>query len=198
MHTKKRIAILLFDDVEVLDFTGPFEVFSVTNELADYTLMDIYTVAARKGSITAKNGLTVIPDYEISQAPEPDLLIIPGGDGTRPILQQDRIITWIITTSRKAEKILSVCTGSLVLAQCGLLNGLQATTHHQAFNELQRLAPETEIVTESRFVDNGKILTSGGISAGIDMSLYTIEHFYGKETAARTAAYMEYPYTSSS
>lgn len=189
---KRNTAILMFDDVEVLDFAGPFEVFSVTNELGNYSLLNVYTVARDTTPITARNGLSVIPDHSINDAPRPDILIVPGGSGTRPILQQQDILNWIERTSQCAEKVLSVCTGALLLAKVGLLDGLKSTTHHSAFELLGQLAPSTEIVRNARFVDNGKVITAAGISAGMDMSLYVIEMLYGKVTAQHTAEYMEY------
>jgi transcriptional regulator GlxA family with amidase domain len=189
---KLNTAIFIFDDVEILDFAGPFEVFSVTNELSDYSLLNIYTVAREKSSITARNGLSVNPDYSINDAPQPDIMIIPGGRGTRPILQQQDILTWIKQKSQNADKVLSVCTGALLLAKVGLLDGLKSTTHHSAFELLGEIAPGTEIVRDARFVDNGKVITSAGISAGIDMCLYVIEMLYGKEASDNTANYMEY------
>jgi transcriptional regulator GlxA family with amidase domain len=190
--SKKNTAILLFDDVEVLDFAGPFEVFSITNELNDYTILNIYTVAQNKSPIIAKNGLSVNPDYELSEAPKPDLLIIPGGYGTRKLLQQPGAINWIKDNADPAEKVMSICTGALLLAKAGLLEGLKATTHYQVFDTLAELAPNTEILRNERFVDNGKILTSAGVSAGIDMSLHVIGLLYGKYEAIKTARYIEY------
>jgi len=189
---KKNSAILLFDDVEVLDFAGPFEVFSVTNELNDYSFLNVYTVAREKAPVKARNGLSVNPDYAMNEAPAPVILIVPGGLGTRPVLEQYDVISWIKESASNAEKVLSVCTGALLLAKAGLLEGLKATTHHGAFEILTEIAPNTEIVRDERFVDNGKVITSGGISAGIDMSLYVVELIYGREAAQKTAAYMEY------
>jgi transcriptional regulator GlxA family with amidase domain len=189
---KRNAAILIFDDVEVLDFAGPFEVFSVTNELNDYSLLNVYTVARNKAPVTARNGLSVNPDYSISEAPPPDILIVPGGSGTRPILGQPDLLSWIQQTSLAAEKTLSVCTGALLLAKVGLLDGLKCTTHHSAFDLLGEIAPGTEVVRKARFVDNGKVITSAGISAGLDMSLYVIEMLYGQKAAQATAEYMEY------
>ncbi len=192
---KRNTAILLFDDVEVLDFAGPFEVFSITNELNDFTILNIYTVAQNNSPITAKNGLSVNPDYELPEAPEPDLLIIPGGYGARKLLQETDVINWIKDSADPAEKVMSVCTGALLLAKAGLLDGLRATTHYQVFDKLAELAPNTEILRNERFIDNGKILTSAGVSAGIDMSLYVIGLLYGKDEARKTARYIEYKST---
>lgn len=189
---KLKTAILIFDDVEVLDFAGPFEVFSVTNELNGYSLLNVYTVAREKAPVTARNGLSVNPDYSIDDAPQPDILIIPGGSGTRPLLLQQDMLAWISRAAQNADRVLSVCTGALLLAKIGLLGGIKATTHHSAFETLAEIAPDTEIVRDARFVDSGSIITSAGISTGIDMSLYVIELLYGTKNARQTAAYMEY------
>lgn len=189
---KKNTAIFIFDDVELLDFTGPFEVFSVTNELADDALMNVYTVAEEKRAVRTKNGLSVNPDYAIKNAPSPEILIVPGGRGTRLLLQNAPVIDWLKTRADSAERVLSVCTGSLLLARAGVLDGLKATTHHLAMDELKQAGPNVEILTGERFVDNGKVVTSAGISAGIDMSLYVVGRMYGETAAKKTAGHMEY------
>ncbi len=189
---RKNTAILIFDDVEVLDFTGPYEVFSVTDELSEYQRLNVFTVARESRPIIARNGLSVNATYTLKNAPVPDILIIPGGEGTRQVLDQEDVLTWIFQSAVSAEKVLSVCSGAILLAKAGLLKGLKATTHHQVFDVLESIAPETSIVKGQRFIDNGKIITSAGISAGIDMSLYVIEQLFGAEVADSTANYMEY------
>jgi transcriptional regulator GlxA family with amidase domain len=195
---KKNIAILIFDDVEVLDFAGPFEVFAVTDELLGHEPFHTFTLALRPGSIRARNGLKIVPDFTLENCVSPDVLVIPGGQGTRALLNMPALHEWIRLKSRTAEIVMSVCTGALVLAQAGLLEGLRATTHHSAFELLRRLAPRTEIAEHERFVDNGRIITAAGISAGIDCSLHVVARLLGEETANRTAAEMEYerPVTS--
>ena len=188
----KNVAILLFNEVEVLDFAGPFEVFSVTQSLDGDSLFNVYTVAETTHPILARNNLSINPDYTLENHPLPDILIIPGGFGSRAALKQANIIQWVQQSAQQTQLILSVCTGALILAKAGLLNGLTATTHHHAFEELRQLAPETTVMTDQRFIDNGKILTSGGISAGIDLSFYVIAKLYGKAVAIQTAQYMEY------
>lgn len=188
----KNVAILLFNEVEVLDFAGPFEVFSITNSLEGDSLFNVYTVAETTQPILARNHLSINPDYTLENHPLPDIVIIPGGFGSRAALKQDHIIQWVQKSTQQAELVLSVCTGALILAKAGLLNGLTATTHHHAFEELRQLAPQTTIITDQRFVDNGKILTSGGISAGIDLSFYAIAKLCGEAVAVQTAQYMEY------
>lgn len=189
----KKVAILMFDDVEVLDFAGPFEVFSVTSELHEAERpFAVLTVAEHLAAVSARNGLSVNPDCTISDCPPPDILIVPGGMGTRKLIDNSAVISWIKDCSQTAELVLSVCTGSLLLAQAGLLEGLTATTHHQALDLLRKLAPNTTIVANRRFVDNGKIITSGGIAAGIDMSLYVVGKLLGTAAAEKTANHMEY------
>lgn len=188
---RRNVAILVFPDVEVLDFAGPFEVFAVTGELNADTF-HAFTVAETPGRVRARNGLKVVPDFTLESAPAPQILVVPGGAGTRPLLRKPVVLEWIRSRARSAEVVASVCTGSLVLAQAGLLRHLQATTHHENFAELAALAPDTDVVEGARFTDNGRVLTSAGISAGIDLSLHIVSRLLGEETATRTARYMEY------
>lgn len=188
----RNVAILLFDDVEVLDFAGPFEVFAVASELHDYSLFRVFTVAASAGPIRARNGLLIHPDYPLESAPRPDVLIIPGGIGTRTLMNNTAICSWIAAASGQAELTLSVCSGALLLTRAGLLTGLRATTHHQAIDLLREVAPDTEVIAGERYVDNGRIVTAAGISAGIDASLYVVGRLCGVAVSTRTAAYMEY------
>ncbi|MDJ0554148.1 MAG: DJ-1/PfpI family protein [Microcoleaceae cyanobacterium MO_207.B10] len=190
--SKKKVAIFIFNDVEVLDFAGPFEVFSVTSELDKNQLFEVYTVAEELKSVTARNGLSINPSYEIADCPTPNILIIPGGFGTRELMNNSLVIQWVQNCSRQAELVLSVCTGSLILAKAGLLVGLEATTHHLVIDDLRYLAPTTQVLENQRFVDNGQIITAAGISAGIDMCLYVVSILLGKEIAEKTAKYMEY------
>ena len=189
---KKNVAILLFDDVEVLDFAGPFEVFAVTDELRGYDTFNVFTVAENVGTVRAHNGLKVVPHYTLENCPAPQVLIVPGGFGTRALLHKPALLEWIQKRTAKSELTMSVCTGSLVLAKAGLLDGLRATTHHQCFDVLRDLAPRTEVIETDRFVDNGRILTAAGISAGIDCALYAVERLLGADAATATATYMEY------
>ena len=189
---RRTVAILLFDEIEVLDFAGPFEVFAVTDELAGYQLFKVVTVAAEKRAIRARNGLSVNPDYAFADCPRPDILIVPGGFGTRALLKNPAVLDWIKTVNAGAEIVASVCTGSVVLGRAGLLDGLKATTHHECFDLLREHAPRTAVVETDRFVDNGRVLTAAGISAGIDMSLHLVSRLHGAAVAQKTATYMEY------
>lgn len=189
---RKNVAILLFDDVEVLDFAGPLEVFAVTDELRGQSAFNVYTVAESPGTIRARNGLKVVPQFTLENAPPPHVLIVPGGVGTRPLLGRASLLEWLRQKSRDAELTMSVCTGSLLLAKAGLLDGLRATTHHQVLDLLREVGPRVSVVEDERFVDNGRILTAAGISAGIDCSLHVVERLLGADAANATARHMEY------
>lgn len=188
---RRNVAILIFPEVEVLDFAGPFEVFAVTGELNADTF-HTFTVAETPGSVRARNGLKLVPDFTLENAPASQILVVPGGAGTRPLLKKPAVLEWIRQRARRAEIVASVCTGSLVLAQAGLLHNLRATTHHENFADLAALAPNTEVVEDVRFTDNGQVLTAAGISAGIDLSLHLVSRLLGEPVATRTARYMEY------
>jgi len=193
---RRHVAILVFPDVEILDFAGPFEVFAVTNELNGGDVFHTFTVAEQPGSLRARNGLKLVPDFTLENCPSPGLLVVPGGAGTRPLLRKPSLLEWIRQRTRRAEIVASVCTGALVLAEAGLLHNLRATTHHENLAELAALAPNTDIDAGVRFTDNGQILTAAGISAGIDLSLHIVARLLGEETAQRTARYMEYPWSN--
>jgi transcriptional regulator GlxA family with amidase domain len=190
----RTVAILIFDDVEVLDFCGPFEVFSVANYLSGGTAFRVVTVAENAGPISTRGGLSVNPPHRLDDCPPPDVLLVPGGQGTRREMHNRTLTDWVARVAGPAELVLSVCTGALVLAKAGLLDGLQATTHHGAFDLLRQTAPNTTVHTDRRFVDNGKVICSAGIAAGIDMSLYTVARLLGGPTAEKTARHMEYPW----
>jgi transcriptional regulator GlxA family with amidase domain len=194
MHPRK-LAILIFDDVEVLDFCGPFEVFSVSREPETQTqLFDVYTVAEQDRPVIARNGLSVNPKYTFATCPTPDLFLVPGGRGTRTEINNPVIIDWITDNASHAELVLSVCTGALLLAKAGLLKGLSATTYHTAFEELANVDNSINLCPRNRYVDNGKVITSAGVSAGIDMALYVVERLHGKTQTEFTANHMEYEY----
>ena len=189
---RRRVAILIFDDVEVLDFAGPFEVFAVTDELQGHAGFDVFTLAEGPGTVRAVNGLKVVPDHTLESAPAPDVLVVPGGAGTRALLKRPALLEWIRTRARRAEITLSVCTGALVLARAGLLDGRRVTTHHEVLDLLRELAPAATVDPSRRFHDNGAILTAAGISAGIDCSLHVVGRLLGPAAAEATMRYMEY------
>ena len=188
-----NLAILLFDDAEVLDFCGPFEVFSVASNQTEQPLFRVST-AAEKTPITARNGLSINPDHTLDTCPQPDILLVPGGIGTRRELNNERVVAWIEKVAADAQLVLSVCTGALLLGKARLLDGLELTTHHVAYELLRETVPSSTVCEDRRFVDNGKVVTSAGIAAGIDMSLYVVERLAGQAIARATARHMEYPW----
>ena len=196
MATTRNLAIVLFEDAEVLDFCGPYEVFSLANRESDLPAFNVFLVAEVKSPVVARNGLSVNPDFDFEDAPHVDVLLVPGGIGTRKQLENDRLLDWIRRTADVAEMVLSVCTGALVLGKAGLLNGLELTTHHVAYDLLRELVPDSTVHEDRRFVDNGKVITSAGIAAGIDMSLYVVQRLVGYSAAVKTAKHMEYPWDS--
>ena len=189
---KRNVAILVFDDVEVLDFAGPFEVFAVTDELRAHAEFHVFTVSELRATVRAKNGLKIVPDFVPEACPAANVLVIPGGSGSRALLNRPLLLEWVRKQARGAEVVMSVCTGARVLARAGLLDGLRATTHHENIDELRELAPAALVTADERFTDNGKICTSAGISAGIDLSLHVVARLLGREAADTTARYMEY------
>lgn len=188
----KTIGILLFDDVELLDFAGPYEVFSVANELNNFGLFNVFTISETGKAIRSVHGMKVLPDYSISNCPAIDILLIPGGEGTKKVIGNALLLEWIQAVCEKSEITFSVCSGARVLARLGLLDNLEFATHHLVIDDVLSIASNARINTQKRFVDNGKIMTSAGISAGIDLALNILEKLYGRPVKEMTMAYMEY------
>jgi transcriptional regulator GlxA family with amidase domain len=179
--------------VEVLDFCGPFEVFTVANRFTDPPAVNVFTVAEKPRPVLTRGGLSVNQHHRLADCPRPDLLLVPGGQGTRREMHNAALIEWIKARSQEAELVLSVCTGALLLAKAGLLDDLEATTHHGAIDLLRQVAPKTMVHTDRRFVDKGRVVCSAGIAAGIDMSLHVVARLLGEEVAEQTARQREYP-----
>lgn len=188
--TARNLAILIFDGVQIIDYTGPFETFGHAY-IDDGPAFNIYTVSEKAGPITTAMGMTVTPKYSFDNAPRPDVLVIPGG-GVKEQMASANVIKWLQDKSKDAEVVMSVCNGAFILAKAGLLDGLQATTTSNLIPELREFAPKTKVVDDRRFVDNGKIITTAGLSSGIDGSLHVIERFLGRGTAQMAALGMEY------
>lgn len=187
-----NVGIFLFDDVELLDFAGPYEVFSVTAELNEFRFFKVFTISKDGAGIRTVNGLRVVPDFGFADHPQVDILVVPGGFGTRVAIKDRMILDWVQKVSAGTKITMSVCSGARVLGALGLLDGLAAVTHHTVVEHLREIAPAAVIEPDKRFTDNGKVMTSGGISAGIDLSLYIVRKLYGGATADKTVRYMEY------
>ncbi len=193
----RTVGIYVFDEVEVLDFAGPFEVFSTASRVFRRTApdaeppFDAFTVGASRSAVTARGGLVVQPRYSFADHPNLDVLLVPGGLVTVE-LDRPRVIAWVAARAATAELTASVCTGALLLARAGVLKGKAATTHWEDIAALRAMAPGTRVLQGGRWVEDGAVITSAGISAGLDMSLHIVARLAGRDLAMRTARQMEY------
>lgn len=191
--TVRNVGILIFPDVELLDFCGPYEAFSAASRDAT-PYFNTFTVAERPEPVASKAGLTFIPDYSFENAPKIDILVVPGGQGTRREIDNPAVISWVRHVAGVAELTTSVCTGSFLLGKAGLLQDGKATTHWGSIERMRETFPDVEVLENVRWVDDGAIVSSAGVSAGIDMSLHVIERLCGPAAAESSARLMEYDY----
>jgi transcriptional regulator GlxA family with amidase domain len=196
-----KAGILIFNDVEVLDFCGPYEVLSVvrldeSNRREAKSPFDVLLIAEKDEIVTATGGLRVIPDFTIKNHPVLDILIVPGGWGTRTEINNRLLLDWLSRTAGQLKLLTSVCTGAVLLGKAGLLDGVTATTHWKALDWFRQTCPRVNVVADQHVVQSEKIFTSAGISAGIDMTLKIVAHYFGNETAENTALHMEYRYNT--
>jgi transcriptional regulator GlxA family with amidase domain len=182
---QRNVAIFVHEGVELLDFGGPGEVFAATPGF------NVYTVAPSEAALISQRFLKVLPAYTIYNCPKPDIVVLPGGATSIPASNED-VIKWVRESAAHTEIMLSVCTGALLLSKAGLLDGKQATTWYGFIDRLQEATPKAKILRNTRFVDNGQIVTTAGVSAGIDGALRVVTKLMGKEAARATAKYMEY------
>ena len=193
----KTVGIYLFDDVELLDFAGPYEVFTTCSRVARRFGLPVpfetLAIGSSREAVTARAGLPMLPTQTFDDHPALDVLLIPGGVVDAQ-LRDRRVIDWIARTSRATPLTASVCTGALLLAEAGLLDGRPATTHWEDLGQLASDYPKVRVRTEGRWVDDDDIVTSAGIAAGIDMSLHIVARLCGLELATRTARQMDYPW----
>lgn len=199
---RKKVGILIFDDVEVLDYCGPFEVFSTTrlveeNRSESQSPFEVILIAEHQAPIVTSGGMRVLPDYSLEYCPQLDILVVPGGWGTRPLMDNPKLLGWLQGITPTLELLTSVCTGALVLGQAGLLEGKQVTTHWRSLDWMQELFPQTTVLKTQHVVEDGDLLTSAGISAGIDMALKVVSRYCGEPVARATAKHMEYPFPDS-
>jgi transcriptional regulator GlxA family with amidase domain len=197
-----RVGILVFSDVEVLDFCGPFEVFSCTRldesrRRECPSPFDVRLVAEDSAIITARGGLQVIPHHSFADCPDLDILVVPGGYGVRREIDNPVLTAWIARQAGLAETVTSVCTGSMLLGRAGLLDGRTATTHWQTLDWMRESFPRVKVDPHRHVVEDGEVITAAGISAGIDMALRVVARYCGEDVARQTARYMEYPYPES-
>ncbi len=201
-HTPQTVGILIFDDVEVLDFCGPFEVFAMARALESSDaeeerapLFRPLTIAERPRIVKCRGGLLVQPHHTIHDHPPLDILVVPGGQGTRRERTNRTLLAWIAAQDRQTALTTSVCTGAFLLAANGLLDGRRATTHWASIGWLREHHPAIDVRDDLLVVDEGRIVTSAGVSAGIDMALHLVGRLHGPAVAAETARRMEYDWT---
>ncbi len=196
--TQQTVGIFIFDDIELLDFCGPFEVFATTTLFGEEVLNEqtpqfhVITIAELRGMIKCRAGLLVQPHYTIDNHPPLDILVVPGGVGALNVLNNNRVLDWIVVQYKLVSLTTSVCTGAFLLAACGLLDGRSVTTHWGAIDSLRQNYPSIDVHEDVRCVDSGNVITSAGVSAGIDMALYVVGRLHGDEVAKQTARRMEY------
>ncbi len=189
------VGILIFDDVEVLDFCGPFEVFAVSGIVSNgqnEPKTRVYNIAQTDRVVNARGGFLAQPHYTFDNHPPLDLLVVPGGWGTRREIDNPVLIEWLAKVTAQTKLNSSVCTGSFLLGKIGLYDGLKVTTHWASLDRMAETFPKVSVQREVRWVDEGHIVSSAGISAGIDMSLHLVERIFGREHALATARQMEY------
>ena len=186
-----KVAVVIHEGVEVLDFSGPGEVFATTLDSAGKPLFEVYTVNKTRDPIVSQGFLTCTPTYDMQTCPQPNILVIPGGN-TKEITDDEAMMTWLAAMVEHSDIVLTVCTGAFALAKLGVLDGRHATTWHGRVDRLREQHPEIQVHTDKRFVDNGKYITTAGVSAGIDGSLHLVGRLHGLDTARATARYMEY------
>lgn len=190
--TARHIGILLFDDVEELDAVGPWEVLSSWTQFYPQDGWTISCLSADGGPVRCAKGLVIGAHHSFENAPRLEVLIHPGGVGTRPMLKDDVHLAWIRQQRLSVPVMASVCSGSLVYAAAGLLHDRPAATHWAAVPELAALDPSTRIDETARFIDDRDVVTSAGVSAGIDMALYLVERFVSTDRAREVQRYIQY------
>jgi transcriptional regulator GlxA family with amidase domain len=196
---RRRVGILVFPEVEVLDFCGPFEVFATTRldesrRREEPSPYEVVLVAEARGVVVASGGMKVVPDQTTEGCPLLDVLVVPGGWGTRREIANEKLLAWISQVARGVEILASVCTGSMLLGTAGLLDGRRATTHWRSLAWMRRSFPSVTVVEDEHVVEDGDVLTSAGISAGLDLALRVVARHHGEVIARATARHMEYPY----
>ncbi|HYI12087.1 MAG TPA: DJ-1/PfpI family protein [Thermoanaerobaculia bacterium] len=196
----KNVAIVVYDGVEILDFAGPAEVFAAAagqGARGQERAFNVYLVSKTRKPIVSQGFIDVTPDYSIADSPKPDIIVLPGG-GTDSVLDDPEWLAWVEASSKDADTVLTVCTGAFIAGKLGLLDGHDATTWYAAVPELTRQFPKARVQPGRRFVDNGKVITTAGVSAGIDGALHLVARTLGRYVADRTAEYMEYGWSPQS
>ena len=183
------VGILLYPDAEELDWAGPFEVFGMAAMGKD---LAVKTIAQTQDPVVCAKGLRVLPDYDFESAPPLDVVVVPGGQGSRVEMDNPVLVDWLAAAAAPCTWVTSVCTGSILLCRAGLAKGCEITTHWGYIETLRELAPDSKVLEDVRYVRDGRVVTSAGVSAGIDMSLWLVGEIYGADHARLTRKWMQY------
>lgn len=183
------VGIVLYPDAEELDWAGPWEVFTMAAIEQD---MQVVTIAQQDGPVRCAKGLRVLPDHTFENAPPLDVVVVPGGQGSRTEMDNPVMTDWLAKAAEPCRFVTSVCTGSILLCRAGLADGCEVTTHWGYISTLRELAPQVTVRENVRYIQDGRIVTSAGVSAGIDMSLWLVAELFGVEHAKATRRFMEY------
>lgn len=184
------VGIVVFPDAEELDFVGPYEVFTMAAQVgAD---LEVVTISQEEGPVRCAKGLRVLTDCTFETAPQLDVVLVPGGQGTRVEMDNAVMLDWLAKSAETCSWVTSVCTGSMLLAKSGLAKGREVTTHWGYISALRELAPEVRVREGVRYIRDGRIVTSAGVSAGIDMSLWLVGELFGPDHSRKTRRFMEY------
>lgn len=199
---RKHVGIVIFKDIEVLDFCGPFEVFSTARlreekRREEPSPFEVLLIAEKTETVVTSGGMKVIPDHSFETCPKLDILVVPGGWGTRAEIKNPVMLEWLKTRSSEVETLTTVCTGAMLLGFAGLLDNRHATTHWRSLDWMRDSFPSVTVEYDKHVVEDGSVITSAGISAGIDMALKVVLRYYGEAVARATAKHMEYPYPDS-
>lgn len=190
---RSKVGIFIYNGVEALDVVGPLEVFSVADELNGFTLFETFVFAESSEDVKTVNGLRILPEHTITTLPKLDVLIIPGGEGIRAVIKDPALMNLISAVANDTQYMLTVCTGAFAAAQLGWLNGRPFCTHHSCYHEVLAIAPEALPRREERFVGDGRLFSSAGVTAGIELALHIVQLMHGEETSRKVVSYIEYP-----
>lgn len=196
-ESPRTVGILIFPEVEILDFCGPFEVFASASPPADNgasetRLFEVMSIAQSPDVVRCRGGLLVQPNHTLEDHPPLDIVVVPGGYGTRREQENPVVLDWIARQRQRGVLTTSVCTGAFLLGAAGLLDDKRSTTHWTTIDDLRSFQPATTVLADTRIVDEGEVITSAGVSAGIDMALHVVRRLHGEDVARATARDMEY------
>ncbi|MBW2232301.1 MAG: DJ-1/PfpI family protein [Deltaproteobacteria bacterium] len=188
--SSRKIGIVVYPDSEELDWAGPYEVFTMAAQVGGD--LEVVTISQHEGPVRCAKGLRILPDHSFETAPQLDVVLVPGGEGSRVEMDNPVMLDWLVKAAESCTWVTSVCTGSILLAKSGLATGCEITTHWAYITTLRELAPHVTVRENIRYVRDGRIVTAAGVSAGIDMSLWLVGELFDADHSRKTRRFMEY------